>query len=38
VKNIAEASVEELQAVDKVGPKTAMRIREIMDSLYVPRD
>ena len=38
VKNIAEASVEELQAVDKVGPKTAARIREIMDSQYLPRD
>ncbi len=35
VKNIAEASVEELQAVDKVGPKTAARVREIMDSQYV---
>ncbi|MGA9139272.1 MAG: DEAD/DEAH box helicase [Methanocella sp.] len=38
VKNIAEASVEELQAVDKVGPKTAARIREIMDSLYKPHE
>jgi Fanconi anemia group M protein len=38
VKNIAEASVEELQAVDKVGPKTAARIREIMDSQYQTRD
>ena len=38
VKNIAEASTEELQAVDKVGPKTAARIREIMDSLYQPRE
>jgi ERCC4-type nuclease len=38
VKNIAEASVEELQAVDKVGPKTATRIREIMDSQYQTRD
>jgi Fanconi anemia group M protein len=38
VKNIAEASSEELQAVDKVGPKTASRIREIMDSLYQPRE
>ncbi|OPY28793.1 MAG: ATP-dependent RNA helicase DbpA [Methanocella sp. PtaU1.Bin125] len=36
VKSIAEASAEELQAVDKVGPKTAARIREIMDSLYRP--
>jgi ERCC4-related helicase/ERCC4-type nuclease len=38
VKNIAEASAEELQAVDKVGPKTAARIREIMDSLYHPHE
>lgn len=38
VKNIAEASAEELQAVDKVGPKTAARIREIMDSTYVSHD
>jgi len=38
VKSIAEASVEELQAVDKVGPKTAARIREIMDSQYQARD
>jgi ERCC4-related helicase/ERCC4-type nuclease len=38
VKNIAEASVEDLQAVDKVGPKTAARVREIMDSEYKPRD
>jgi ERCC4-related helicase/ERCC4-type nuclease len=38
VKSIAEASVEELQAVDKVGPKTAARIREIMDSQYQTRD
>ena len=38
VKNIAEASVDELQAVDKVGPKTAARIREIMDSLYQPHE
>jgi ERCC4-related helicase/ERCC4-type nuclease len=38
VKDIAEASVEDLQAVDKVGPKTAARIREIMDSEYQTRD
>jgi len=38
VKNIAEASAEELQVVDKVGPKTAARIREIMDSLYIPHE
>jgi Fanconi anemia group M protein len=38
VKNIAEASEAELQAVDKVGPKTAARIREIMDSLYQARE
>jgi Fanconi anemia group M protein len=38
VKRIAEASTEELMQVEKVGPKTAARIREIMDSQYRPRE
>jgi len=36
VKQIASASQEELQAVERVGPKTAARIREIMDAEYRP--
>jgi Fanconi anemia group M protein len=38
VKNIAAASLEELTAVERVGPKTAARIREIMDAEYKPRE
>ncbi|CAJ36563.1 DEAD/DEAH box helicase [Methanocella arvoryzae] len=38
VKKIAEASAEELTAVERVGPKTAARIREIMDAEYRPRE
>jgi Fanconi anemia group M protein len=38
VKKIAEASTEDLMQVEKVGPRTAARIREIMDSQYKPRE
>jgi len=36
VKSIVNASKEELMEVDKVGEKTAAKIREIMDSEYRP--
>ncbi|HTY91691.1 MAG TPA: DEAD/DEAH box helicase [Methanocella sp.] len=38
VKGIVGASKEELMEVDKVGEKTASKIREIIDSEYRPRD
>ncbi len=38
VKNIVGASREELMEVDKVGEKTAAKIREVMDSEYRPRE
>ncbi|WP_424358607.1 DEAD/DEAH box helicase [Methanocella sp. MCL-LM] len=38
VKKIADASLEELTEVERVGPKTAARIREIMDAEYRPRE
>lgn len=38
VKGIVSASKEELMEVDKVGEKTAAKIREIMDSEYSPRE
>ncbi|BAI60218.1 putative ATP-dependent helicase [Methanocella paludicola SANAE] len=38
VKNIVSASKEELMEVDKVGEKTAAKIREVMDSEYRPRE
>lgn len=36
VKGIVNASEEELKAVDKVGEKTARRIRELIDAQYRP--
>lgn len=38
VKAIADAPAEELVKVERVGPKTAARIREIMDAEYRPRE
>lgn len=38
VKGIVSASKEELMEVEKVGEKTAAKIREIMDSDYRPRE
>lgn len=38
VKGIMEATEEELMAVDKVGAKTAKKIREIIDTEYRPRE
>lgn len=38
VKAIVNATGEELKQVDKVGEKTASKIREVMDSEYRPRD
>jgi Fanconi anemia group M protein len=38
IKQIANASTEELMAADKVGKKTAERIREIFDSEYNPKE
>jgi Fanconi anemia group M protein len=38
VKAIVNATVEELKQVDKVGEKTANKIKEVMDSEYRPRD
>ncbi|MCD1294544.1 Hef nuclease [Methanocella sp. CWC-04] len=38
VRGIMEASEEELMAVDKVGVKTARKIREIVDAEYVLKD
>jgi len=38
VKNIANASADEMTEVERVGPRTAARIREIMDAEYSPRE
>jgi Fanconi anemia group M protein len=38
VKAIVNATGEELKQVDKVGEKTANKIKEVMDSDYKPRD
>ncbi|AFC99836.1 ERCC4-like helicase [Methanocella conradii HZ254] len=38
VKAIVNATEEELKQVDKVGEKTAKKIREVMDAEYRPRD
>jgi ERCC4-related helicase/ERCC4-type nuclease len=38
VKAIVNATEDELKQVDKVGEKTAKKIREVMDSEYVPKD
>lgn len=38
VKAIVNATGEELKQVDKVGEKTANKIKEVMDSEYRPRD
>jgi len=38
VKCIVNATEDELQQVDKVGEKTARKIREVMDSDYRPRE
>ena len=38
VKGIVNATEEQLREVDKVGEKTARKIREVMDSEYRPRE
>lgn len=38
VKSIVNATEEELKKVDKVGEKTAKKIREVMDSEYKPKE